>query len=235
MNTTFSVIVTVALGLFFAGCSNDGRVRERPKDIDPTGPKDEIYQKIVEQFPEHRNVQEDLPALFEASARKEVVLTSEAPVYVTFIAEGASLPNSFGWYSYHKDSKPTSSSSLNLNILFPHVSDRVLNQGDRLRLGEGTFPPGTVIGFFLIIHGWQNGVINYDRETFYTDLNYNPGAVQQHVLFKQGELGDIVLAFEDVLTTTNSDRDFNDIIFTVSDNNEEKEVASFQLEGVPHL
>src|SRR5690606_31870992 len=113
---------------------------------------------------------ETLAELFSETARKEVILTKESPVYVTFISEGASLPNTFGWYSYHKDSKPTSPSTLELHVLFPHVSHNVLNQGDRLRLGEGTFPPGTVVGFFLIINGWQNGTVNYDRETFYTDL-----------------------------------------------------------------
>ncbi len=233
MKTKISVIV--AVGFFAVGCSNDGRIRERPKDIEPTGPKTEIYQKIVENFPEHQNVKETLPTLFEASARKEVVVTKESPVYVTFIAEGASLPNSFGWYSYPKDSTPSSASELDLHILFPHVSDRVLNQGDRLRLGEGTFPEGTVIGFFLIIHGWQNAEINYDRETFYTDLGFNPNTVQQHVLFQQGELGDIILAFEDVLTTTTSDQDFNDIIFTVTDNADDTQVSSFELSGVAHL
>lgn len=119
-----------------------------------------------------------------------------------------------------------------MNILFPHVSERVLRQGDRLRLGNAKFPAGTVIGFFLIIDGWERGEIHYDRQTFFTDSGLNPNGEQQHVLYKHKELGDIVLSFEDVLTSTSSDKDYNDIIFTVTDNTTEAEVTNFDVSGM---
>jgi hypothetical protein len=115
------------------------------------------------------------------------------------------------------------------------VSNRVLKQGDRLQIGDGKFPAGTIIGFFLIINGWEQGAVKFDRETFYTDFALNTDGQQQHVLFQQKELGDIVLTFEDELTSQESDEDFNDIIFTVTDNKENKEVTNFDLTNVVGL
>lgn len=233
MKKIFFPIISLVL-LVLAGCSNEGKIKERPSGIVETGARTEIYQKIMAQFPEHQNVFTSQSALFESSAGKQIVLTSESEVYATFISEGASYPNTFGWYSY-TGSEPTQASDLELHVLFPHVTDRVLKQGDRLRLGEGKFPAGTVIGFFLIINGWDYGTINYDRQTFYTDAALNPDNQQQHVLFKQKELGDVVLTFEDVLTSQESDKDFNDIIFTVTDNKDNHMVTRFNLTNVVEL
>lgn len=212
-------------------CSREG-IRERPTDIVPTGERAEIFQKIMAQFPEHKNVKGSQAALFEANTAKQVVLTNESAVYVTFISEGASLRNTFGWYTYNSGAKPTQPSDIQVHVLFPHVSDRVLRQGDRLQLGDKKFPAGTVIGFFLIINGWEQGEIKYDRETFYTNFDLNTDDQQQHVLFQQKELGDIVLTFEDMATSRDSDQDFNDIIFTVTDNKENNTVTNFDLTNV---
>lgn len=235
MKTKLLTLTALVIILSYAGCSDNGRIRERPKDIVETGPRAEIFQKIMESFPEKQNITESQPDLFASGAGKQVVLTKASPVYVTFISEGASLPNTFGWYSYTKNGKPSTAASLELHVLFPHVSGGVLKQGDRLQLGEGTFPAGTVIGFFLIINGWENGAVNFDRQTFYTDTEFNPEGLQQHVLFKQDDLGDIVLTFEDQLTSQVSDRDYNDIIFTVTDSADNVEVTSFDLTNIVHL
>lgn len=220
-----------AVIISFASCDREGGISERPDDIVATGERLALFQEIMADFPESKNVKTAKPELFESATRKEIVLKSESDVYVTFISEGASLSNTFGWYSY-TGSKPTSASDIQMNLLFPHVSSRVLKQGDRLRLGESKFPAGTVIGFFLIIDGWERGEIHYDRQTFFTNYELNPNGEQQHVLYKHKELGDIVLSFEDVLTSTSSDKDYNDIIFTVTDNTTEAEVTSFDITGV---
>jgi hypothetical protein len=115
------------------------------------------------------------------------------------------------------------------------VSGNVLNQGDMLRLGDKTFPAGTTIGFFLIIHGWDYGKVNYDAETFYTDRELNTDSQQQHVLFRQSNTGALVLSFEDQLTSQVSDKDFNDILFLVTDNKDGQPVSKFNLSNVPEL
>jgi hypothetical protein len=153
---------------------------------------------------------------------------------VTYISEGASYSNSFGWYSYNGN-VPTQPSDIEVHLLFPTVSSNILAQGDMLRLGSGKFPAGTVIGFFLVIKGWEGGEVHYDRETFYTNFDLNTDDQQQHILFKQKDLGNIILAFEDVLTTQASDMDFNDILFMVTDNRENKPVTNLNLTSVIEL
>lgn len=234
MKTIITNLIFAALILVTGSCSREG-IKERPTDIVATGERLEIFQKIMGEFPEHKKVKNSHPELFEEGAFKHVLVTKESAVYLTFISEGASLANSLGWYSYNSNSKPGDATQIEKHILFPHVSQRVLRQGDRLRLGDGTFPPGTVIGFFLIIDGWEAGEIHYDRETFYTDFEFNTDNAQQHVLFQQQELGDIVLAFEDVAVNQSSDQDFNDIIFTITDNTNEEQVTNFDLTNVVKL
>lgn len=128
---------------------------------------------------------------------------------------------------------------LNLNILFPHISDEILNQGGMLQLGDETFPAGTAVGFFLVflvLDGWRSGQVNFGKETFYTDTYLNSEEVQQHVLFKFGNFNGIVLAFEDqIVNGERSDKDYNDVVFTVSDNQNNQAITRFNLEGIPTL
>lgn len=231
MKTKIFQTCAAALVISLASC-DEGRIRERPENIVPTGERAEVYQKIMEDFPEHTNVKAGKPELFEGATRKEIVLKSASDVYVTYISEGASYSNTFGWYSYNPNAKPGQASEVELHVLFPHVSDRVLRQGDRLKLGDQQFPAGTVVGFFLIIRGWEGGAINYDNTTYYTDMGWNPNGEQQHVLFRNATIGDLVLTFEDELTSQDSDQDFNDLIFTVTDNPDDNPITKFDLTSV---
>jgi len=215
-------------------CSED-RIKQRPDDIIPSTVRAEVFEKIKEQFPEHQDAKVVWDTLFQPTAQKQVVMSAESDLYVTFVSEGASYQNTFGWYSYTEGSKPSQASDLDLHVLFPTVSNGVLKQGDMLRVGDNKFPAGTVVGFFLIIKGWENGTINYGNETFYTDVEFNTDDQQQHVLFKQKDLGDIVLTFEDVLTSQPSDQDFNDIIFVVSDNANGASATKIDLGAVIEL
>ena len=229
----FKLVLLVCV-VFLAGCDED-RIKERPDDIIKTNIDPAVMQKIVEQFPEGTNIQTTLPSLFDPASQKQIVLSAESNVYLAYISEGASYSNSFGWYSYSAGSEPVNPSDVKVNLLFPHVSDRVLKQGDMLQLGESTFPAGTVIGFFLIIHGWKNGEVNYNGETFYTDSKLNTDDQQQHVLFKQKDTGSLILSFEDQLTSQLSDKDFNDMLFLVSDNKSGQAVSKVNLANVPEL
>jgi hypothetical protein len=221
--------------LAITSCDREGGIKERPDDIISSDVRIEILQKISEKFPESKDLTVGQPTLFAASAEKHVVLSKESEVYVTYVSEGAGYNNSFGWYSYDANAKPGDASSLKVNLLFPTVSNRVLKQGDMLQLGDSKFPAGTVIGFFLVIQGWQNNEVHYDRETFYTNHEFNTDNTQQHVLFKQEGFGDLILAFEDELTSLDGDKDFNDIIFTVTDNRNEAAATSFNLTNVTQL
>jgi hypothetical protein len=118
MKKVFIRFISAAAMLSLVYCSDEG-IKERPEDIVATGARTEVFQKIMAQFPEHKNVKTTQQSLFENGTAKQVVLTNESAVYVTFISEGASFRNTFGWYSYTADTKPTQRSEIKLNVLFP--------------------------------------------------------------------------------------------------------------------
>src|SRR5690349_19976432 len=102
--------------LLLASCKYDLGLKQRPDDIIETVPCPTLVTRILELFPEHtKNNQTDL---FSDSVQTQVILTKESQVFVTFISEGAGRRNTLGWYSYYKNSPPTSESQLQLNVLF---------------------------------------------------------------------------------------------------------------------
>ncbi len=225
--------VALLLILVVCGCGRDRvGITEKPDKIISTKACPTLYSSIMEQFPEFKENTTKQEVLFQAGVKKKVVLLKESEVYVSFISEGAGYNNSFGYYSYDSAAPPADPSQLELKILFPSVSGKILKQGDMLQLGSGKFKAGTVIGFFLIVGGWENKTVNYDKLKLYTDLQFNPSGAQQHVLFKQKDCGDVVLAFEDRVISESSDADFNDIIFTVTDNRSDLEISTFDLRSV---
>jgi hypothetical protein len=219
-------IVWGLLFLFFiAACKHDETEDQVPEDIIDTEPCPTLYSRILELFPERNLLAESV--LFADSVQKKIVLTKATEVYVTYLAEGAGYRNSVAWYSYSKFSPPTAGSQLDLHVLFPDVSSDILTSGNRLKLQDEKFEEGTVIGFVLIINGWQ-GRVDFNKPRLYTDHNLNANKRQQHILFEEKTCGELVLAFEDNLSLTEeNDADFNDIIFTVSDNNSHQENTAF--------
>lgn len=218
----------LVLSLF--ACKDDDLGGQRPDDIIETEVCPTLYSRILELFPE--NVEITQSALFSDTAQKRVELIKESDVYVTYLAEGAGYRNSVAWYSYSIYSPPTAGSQLDLHVLFPDVSSDILTPGDRLKLQDQPFPKGTVIGFVLIINGWQ-GYVDFDKTKLYTNFDLNSNKRQQHILFMEKTCGELVLAFEDNISLTDtSDADYNDIIFTVSDNNVNALNTSFNQTGI---
>lgn len=211
-------------------------VKEVPDGIIRTDTGPTLYPEIVSLLPDKKNATTSYPALFSDTVLKKIVLTEESEVYITFIAEKALYKNTVGWYSYVQGSEPQSVNDINIHVLFPNASGKdeggELLQGDMLQLGDTKFPKGTVIGFFIIIRGWQNGTIDYAAPTSYTDYLLNTSAFQQHVLFRKKEGGDIVLGFED-MPFEQSDKDFNDILFTISDNPDGNDNIYIDLAKIP--
>jgi Domain of unknown function (DUF4114) len=196
------------------------KLSQVPDNIIPTKACPTLYSRIFELLPEYQNNELAQKILFADTVQKNVTLTVDSEVYLTFISEGASFHNTLGWYSYSSLTPPKSSKDFEWHILFPDVFDGILTSGDRLKLGDGKFKAGTVIGFFLIVNGWNQGTIDYTRTTHFTNHSLNVDQKQQHILFEEKTCGDIILSFEDMpLSNINSDHDFNDIIFTISDNN----------------
>jgi hypothetical protein len=214
-----------------------------PPDIIITKPCSTLYSRIIELFPESKNNFDTYTDLFSNATPRIIKLKKESEVYVTFVHEAAGWKNSFGYYTYNESSPPSTIDNLNKQILFPNVSlvneGGGLQTGNTLKLGTGKFPAGTVIGFYLIAQGWTNGMVTEGLYTHYTDYQLNIGQYPQHTLFKEKTCGDIVMIFEDIALgqpTSYSDKDFNDIMFTVSDSSNPDKIAdSFDLNGVPEF
>ena len=222
--------------LLFTGCK---KINEVPDNISIVKPPQGLIDSLKAFFPESENTFFADPDLFSAVCLKNIVLTKETEVYVTFMDEGADFKNSLCWYSYNKYiSVPTKVADIKGNVVFPNISKTgeggLLESGYTLQLGTGKFPAGTVIGFFLVQDGWKDGTIDYSRPTFYTDYDLNTGGRQQHILFKNLFYKYILIGFEDIEFDNNllCDRDFNDIIFSVTDNKEGNEATSFDLSNV---
>ena len=193
-----------------------------PDDVEPTDPCESLMANISELFPERvdvRNVHHDL---FSETAVLNIMVKEETPVYVSFIDEGAGWRNTFGYYAYPADNPPQSIDDLDMHIVFPNVSKvgegGGLDFGDRVQLGEGSFPAGTVIGFYIVAQGWKNGLTVDGVYTQYTDRVFNMDQAQQSTLFVSSDCDDIVLTFEDIRVNEGScDHDYNDIILTIKD------------------
>lgn len=206
-----------------------------PPVIIPTTPCAALYTDILGFFPDGKNNMITNPDLFANNTNKRILLTSESEVYITFINEEAGWKNSLGYYTYNVNNPPTSADALQKNILFPNVSKTgdggALTPGDMIQIGTGKFKAGTVIGFYLISIGWNNGLVTDGRYTLFTDMNLNNNQ-QQHLLFKEKGCGEIVMTFEDIRQDDHlsyQDNDFNDVIFTISDNKNKKVSTAIDL------
>jgi len=215
------------------GCNNSEpeRIKEVPDGLTASTPCPALSDDLRTLLP-RTDCMKNHPVLFNDTTLKKIILTKESEVYVTYIEQSAVYKNTFGWYSYINGAKPSNPSDAKLNVLFPNITEPPLTTGDKMQVGTGKFPAGTVIEFFLIEQGWQNGVINYKGLTFYTDPAFNTNQFQQHILFKEKGCGNIVLGFEDIVQDDVMnpywDNDFNDAVFTISDNSGDYQTTSFE-------
>jgi hypothetical protein len=226
------------LFLLVIGCEKD-KIVEVPDNISILKPLPDLVDSIIVDFSEGKNAFLAYPNLFSDGYQKNMVLLKNSEVYVTFLDEGAGYRNSLCWYAYDKNkSAPLKATDIKGNVLFPNISKKgdggQLESGYTLQLGTGKFPAGTVIGFFLVQNGWEDGIIDYSHPTFYSDYGLNIGGNQQHILFKDSYYEYIIIGFEDIEFDNNlqCDQDFNDIIFSISDNIEGFEATSFDLTDV---
>jgi len=215
-------VIFVATGLgglkILAICIDEGV----PDDVEPTEPCETLMGNISEMFPERKDVRKMHEDLFSETAILNIHVKEETPVYVSFIDEGAGWRNTFGYYAYPADHPPQSIDDLEKHKVFPNVSKvgegGGLDFGDRVQLGDGSFPAGTVIGFYIVAQGWKNGLMVDGVYTHYTDKQFNIDQAQQSTLFISSDCDDIVLTFEDIKVSSEScDHDFNDIILTIKD------------------
>jgi hypothetical protein len=222
-----SVVLSALLILVLFGCKDKEKiievVEERPKDIYHVELCETLAESVMNLFVESHNNQEAHPELFSGNQEK-IVLTKQSDVFISYVTEGASVPSTLGYYIYTGNA-PGSAEGIEKKIVFPNVSNAILNPGDTRMIGN--FPAGTVIGFFLIVGGYNNNTVNYEKPTYYTNFAWNPGQFRQHVLFREQTCNNILMGFEDKAIAVQSDQDYNDIIFMISDNDTNQASTSF--------
>jgi hypothetical protein len=206
-----------------------------PDDIIPGEPCPTLMDAITLMFPESENAMLLHPYLFEEGVTLNVTVEEETNVYIKFIWEGAGWKNTFGYYAYPAENPPTSIEDLQKHVVFPNASmvgsGGGLEPGDMVQLGDGPFPANTVIGFYLVAQGWANGQMVEGIYTHYTNIAFNENNNQQHLLFIENGCEDLVLTFEDIMLP-GGDKDFNDIILVIKDNDGDFPNTKFNVEGI---
>ena len=229
-------ILFVLLLLSFA-CDDEEKFQEVapvPGDVFHVDLCPTLVGNVTTLFPESQNNQEKYDQLFSDGTQQRIVLTKDTDVYVSFVAEAANIGNVLGYYTYNASATPGSPEDINKELIFPNVDNAYLSPGDTRKLGTTQLKAGTVIGFFLIVGGYRNDGVYFKRPTSYTDHQWNTDGARQHVLYRESECGAIVVGFEDKNSST-ADKDFNDIIFTVSDNTNDQANTSFDIQNVVTL
>ena len=166
---------------------------------------------ILELFPEGKPVDS---SLLDFNVDPNIHLFQEAELFVTFLHEGAGLNNRFGYFLYHDangDGMIAPDEMHKTETIFPEVvaasEGGTLKAGDTVNLGK--FPAGTNLGFFLNSRDFTS------EWTFYTldALNFDG---HRHLAMRVTPDGEnIALGIED-LPWARSDRDFNDILFSLT-------------------
>lgn len=235
MNIMKARIVCIGLLLLSVACEDEEKFKEVPQvpeDIFHVDICPNLVDNAAALFPESRNNQEVYGDLFSGNSQQRIVLTKDTDVYVSFVSEAATIGNVLGYYIYNSSSTPSSSEDIEKELIFPNVDNSLLSPGDTRKLGH--FKQGTVVGFFLIVGGYRNEGVYFKRPTSYTDHQWNYQQAKQHVLYRESECSAIVVGFEDK-NSDSADKDYNDIIFMVSDNVDNQENTSFDVQSVVTL
>ena len=116
-----------------------------------------LLDQIHALFPESQEV---APRLLDFRVDPNLQLFREAEIRVTFIDEGASYRNSFGYFLYQDtdgDGLVAEEEISRRELLFPNASKEgsggELKPGDTVSLGR--FPQGTRLGFYLVANGFD--------------------------------------------------------------------------------
>lgn len=201
MHKIFSLIL---LSLTFFPSVGRAIPQPFPTTLDPA-----LLDQVHSLFPPGQEV---APSLIDYRINPNLRLFREAEIRVTFIDEGASLQNSFGYFLYEDANHDglIAESEIQKQLLLPNVSKE--NSGGEMKVGDtvslGRFPAGSRIGFYLI----ANGALEPEA-TYYTIDSLNPDGQRHLAMLALADRQNVILGIED-LPIERSDRDFNDILFT---------------------
>ncbi|MBK9638514.1 MAG: LruC domain-containing protein [Bacteroidetes bacterium] len=184
-----------------------------------------FLNRITQSLPERRPVPVYTPQYIANNVSSSLSVNQNADLWMTFVHEGAGFRNTIGYYKYHKNNPPQSTSDIaNINIVFPNFS--YTNCGGSLITGDkvhiGTCGVDTVIGFVLLANSYNlsTALVENGHAQYYSDNNLNPETVTSerahNVLLWDSLEQKMVIGFEDLHRSYGSDDDFNDAVFYMS-------------------
>lgn len=181
-----------------------------------------FLNRINQSLPERRSVPTYTPQYVATNISSSLSVNQNADLWMTFVHEGAGFRNTIGYYKYHKNNPPQSTSDIaNLTVVFPNFS--FTNSGGSLLSGDkvyiGSCGVDTIIGFVLLANSYNitSGQVGNGHTQFYSDkqLNPEPNASDRvhNVLLWDSVEQKMVIGFEDLNRASGSDNDFNDAVF----------------------
>lgn len=195
------------------------------RDVVPNALVNDIWATL----PSRVSVPQNRPQLLDENAyQRNIVLTKQADVWVTFITEGAGFRNTLFFYRYNKNNPPTSVSQIDtLFLIFPNASLQNSNggllTGDKVYLGR--FGADTVISYGIIANGFDaaTSTVGAGFWFLYGNKNFNPepkDSLKQHMVMLYDNAGKrFIMGFEDInRTASGCDHDFNDVLFYTTSN-----------------
>jgi LruC domain-containing protein len=181
-----------------------------------------LLKNINSSLPEQRDVRDHNPKVLEDKYIRELFLSENAEVWVTYVHTGGSYRNAIGYYWYKKGEAPEKPEDIkNMTIIFPNAQAGVIRSGDKVKLKgpmDGAFEKDTYIGWFLISNGWKNQKLSTSG-IFYANKDLNienqQTSVRDQMVFLYDATEKILLmGWEDIRRDNSGcDHDFNDVIF----------------------
>jgi len=186
----------------------------------------QLLRNINSSLPEQRDVRNHNPKVLDDKYARELFVSEDADVWVTYVHTGGGYRNTVGYYWYKKGEAPKNASDIkNRTIIFPNAQTGVLTSGDKVKLKgplDGAFEKDTYIGWFLVSNGWQKERITNGNGIFYANKDLNTEnknvSVRDQMVFLYDATEQILLmGWEDIRRDMSGcDHDFNDVIFYAS-------------------
>lgn len=146
---------------------------------------------------------------------------------ITFIGEGAGYKNSFGYYTYDSQGNVDQMTTIFENA---SGSGRGLAGGGNLNVGDSVdmepFEADTNFGFWVKANGYRNP----RGRVYYSETALNPDNFDHLAIGYDAQAQQAVFGFEDLYG--GGDRDYNDVMFSISSKTENGIYSIASQEGM---